>query len=754
MERRLIALVFALLAPAYALATPVFEKNDEQYHFAFARQLALSRGLPVQAPGSATSWEQEGSQPPLYYMLAAPLVALFDTSDFDLQTQPNASPQYAPFFPGNKNKLLITEQKVAPGYARSTLAAMVVRLFTVLAGLATVLLVFKLCDALGASRRDSALAGAFVAFNPMFLTVSSAVSNDALTIALTTAGLCEIAVLARDGPSPLRALRAGVIVALASLTKLSGLALLPILGMTLLMPARAGSSRAMSLRARWQPFLIYGAVWLALAGWWYARNVMLYGELTGSAMMARIAGPRLSAFDPVGEFRALRWTFLGIFGQTNVPLDIVVYQIADVVTAIAAFGLGVWAVRAFRAVIQRRSRWISSPGIPRRPAGAMHDPSGKLGAGSSAAPPDDMRAPLLLTAHLAAIVLGMLGWTQLTAASHGRLLFPAIATIAMGGVIGLRTALAVARLPARLAIGPAMGLLLLALAAPLWSILPAYRAPLIARSDAPALQGFGDGTAELVSVSITPASALPGSTVRVDAVLRALRPTKTPYLLAIKLYGQREQLLARFDTYTGGGLYPSDVWRPGAQWRESALLTLPLNSAAPARLRAQFELFNPATGDKLLNRDAAGMPGAPLFGDAVLAPTARDARAARAQFGAFADLLDARAESAADGASLTLTLVWRARAAADKDYTLLVHAYDGAGALTGQADGPPAGGDFPTSRWVAGAVFTETRQLPWPSAAASAHIGFYDPDGFARQPVRGAAADAMRDDALRIFTRR
>ena len=83
--------MFALLAPAYALATPVFEKNDEQYHFAFARQLALGGGLPVQAPGRATPWEQEGSQPPLYYMLAAPLVALFDTSDFELQTQPNAS---------------------------------------------------------------------------------------------------------------------------------------------------------------------------------------------------------------------------------------------------------------------------------------------------------------------------------------------------------------------------------------------------------------------------------------------------------------------------------------------------------------------------------------------------------------------------------------------------------------------------------------------------------------------------------------
>ena len=59
----------------YSWATPVFEAPDEGFHFAVIRWISQGRGLPVQEPGQASDWEQEGSQPPLYYLLAAGLVA-------------------------------------------------------------------------------------------------------------------------------------------------------------------------------------------------------------------------------------------------------------------------------------------------------------------------------------------------------------------------------------------------------------------------------------------------------------------------------------------------------------------------------------------------------------------------------------------------------------------------------------------------------------------------------------------------------
>ena len=71
----LILALHIVLGFMYDRATPIFEAPDEGYHVAFARWLALGNGLPVQQPGQLGDWEQEGSQPPLYYSLAAALTS-------------------------------------------------------------------------------------------------------------------------------------------------------------------------------------------------------------------------------------------------------------------------------------------------------------------------------------------------------------------------------------------------------------------------------------------------------------------------------------------------------------------------------------------------------------------------------------------------------------------------------------------------------------------------------------------------------
>ena len=59
------------------------EASDELWHYPMVKYLADHRALPVQEPGVETAWRQEGSQPPLYYALAAALTAWIDTSDLD-----------------------------------------------------------------------------------------------------------------------------------------------------------------------------------------------------------------------------------------------------------------------------------------------------------------------------------------------------------------------------------------------------------------------------------------------------------------------------------------------------------------------------------------------------------------------------------------------------------------------------------------------------------------------------------------------
>ena len=83
----LIACLFLVLGMVYSISSPVFEPGDEHNHYAFVQHLATGanaawlRRLPVQVAGEKTLWGQEGSQPPLYYAVAALLTAGIDTGD-------------------------------------------------------------------------------------------------------------------------------------------------------------------------------------------------------------------------------------------------------------------------------------------------------------------------------------------------------------------------------------------------------------------------------------------------------------------------------------------------------------------------------------------------------------------------------------------------------------------------------------------------------------------------------------------------
>ena len=71
------------LGIVYSVMAPLLESLDETHHYAYVKYLADGRGLPVQRPGEATHYRQEGSQPPLYYALGAALTAGIDSGDFE-----------------------------------------------------------------------------------------------------------------------------------------------------------------------------------------------------------------------------------------------------------------------------------------------------------------------------------------------------------------------------------------------------------------------------------------------------------------------------------------------------------------------------------------------------------------------------------------------------------------------------------------------------------------------------------------------
>ncbi len=143
------------------------------------------------------------------------------------------------------------------------------------AGLAAVFAVFALARQLfPADPLRQALAAGFAALLPMHLYSAAYFSNESLhTLLASLALLATVGLLLAERATPGRAALAGALFGLAALTKFSVLLLAPVV--------------ALALAARWlpdagprslTPGLAALAVFLALAGWFYARNWWVFGD--------------------------------------------------------------------------------------------------------------------------------------------------------------------------------------------------------------------------------------------------------------------------------------------------------------------------------------------------------------------------------------------------------------------------------------------------------------------------------------------
>jgi hypothetical protein len=107
------------------------------------------------------------------------------------------------------------------------------------------------------------------------------------------------------------------------------------------------------------------------------------------------------------------------------------------------------------------------------------------------------------------------------------------------------------------------------------------------------------------------------------------------------------------------------------------------------------------------------------------------------------------------GAPISVTLFWRAVEAADRDYTIFVHAVGPDGMTWGQSDAWPVQGTAPTTTWVAGEVLLDPHSLTLredaPPGAYELFVGVYDAQQGTRQPLYGEDG-RLRDDRAPILT--
>ena len=624
-ERRLLVLILALyvaLGFTYALVTPAFEASDELWHYPMVRHLADGNPLPVQVfdPALAGPWNQEASQPPLYYYLGAALTFWIDQSDMDTARQLNPHVDNGVLTADGNINLAVHDPEANP-WSGALLAVRLVRLFSVLLGAVTVYLTYRIAAETAPGRPEIALGAAAInAFLPMFLFISGAVNNDNLALPLTSLALLimiRIVTRRQTSYSPVRWWEwvvLGLVIGLAALTKEGTLGLIPMAFGTAVVAAwqwflkgeqRNGETgkgfRSTTLSSAVVGLLRAVALMLApvllVAGWWYYRNIVLYGDWLGWSAFIAVLGERghdASLAQLWGERRGFMMSFWGLFGGVNVPMPLWVYAVLNSVLVLSVAGFVSYLVRAIRVEI---GHWQTGKGSWL--ARLLQIVERRFG----------LIVNLIFTA---AVVYGLIQWATTTWSSQGRLVFTAISSLATLMALGLAGAgdlaggLGRARRPgaAYLLGGVAVFLFAVAAAAPWLWIRPAYQPPSAPEPLAEPLDVvFGDRM-RLAGYEVEYDSPGPGSTVRVRLAWDVLQAMDRDWSVFIHLNDPvLGRPIAQRDMYPGAGLRPTSFLQPGQRLVDEYVLTIPTTAITPADLEVVVGLYDYDTAERLKTTD-------------------------------------------------------------------------------------------------------------------------------------------------------
>ncbi|MBI3732358.1 MAG: glycosyltransferase family 39 protein, partial [Chloroflexi bacterium] len=254
-----LVLIYTALASLYAVNTPLWQVPDEPAHYNYIRTVAEQAALPVLQMGDYDQAylekikaekfrpdlpidpiRYESHQPPLYYLLAAPVYKAGQTA---------------------------------------SLAARVMglRLFSVLWGVVLLALIYQIARAVfDADEVVPLLAVALAAFVPQHLAMEASVNNDPLAeVALAGVALGLVKILKGAGARRWWWM-VGALTGLGFLTKTTTYVSVGLIAVTLLMLAR---SEGYSRKPKELLSLIALPLGLAffLGMLWFARNALIYG---------------------------------------------------------------------------------------------------------------------------------------------------------------------------------------------------------------------------------------------------------------------------------------------------------------------------------------------------------------------------------------------------------------------------------------------------------------------------------------------
>ncbi len=602
---------------------------------------------------------------------------------------------------------------------RGTLLTLhVLRIWSTLLQTVTVIGAYALARLTFPKRRGVDLvAMAVVAFNPQFLLVASGVNNDNLLTPLVTVGLYLLLRTWQDGLSAPRSIALGIIIGLAGLTKLSGWLLLPLSAIIILLRAYRPSppNRHSLFVIRHSLFVTLPS--LAISAGWFWRNWQLYGDPTALRPMLELVGVRgASVLQSSRELGTMFRSFWGQIPCSFYPAGFYVFYAVFVLLTLVGLAWG-WRrlARAERTAAVILGTWF-----------------------------------LLVTAS-------WMRWNALTPAPGGRLLFPALPSLAILMSLGINA------LPGRRAIQPTavialavVALLTIARILPGFFAPPPHYAESTVQPEHPLDAALGDGV-RLMGYDLDLDER--GPTLDVTLYWLALAPLTGDYTLALQLVSPvpgDTTLRFNYNSWPGHGNYPTSAWQPSQVIADRYRFHLPEaefpTQAWDARLalyRAETEARLPISVDGTAAGDALTLARLRVLGNPPVCPEEEKLSSA-VRFGEEVALTHASV-SVEDGES-HVSLCWESLQPLPADYTVFVHLQDDSGELIATGDGPPLGGAFPTSMWRPGDVILDTHLLGMSAVEGGGRItvGLYNSHDGSRLPAY-VEGELLPDAAVSVW---